>query len=54
MKASKKKSDKLTLRKETIANLMNYEMRGVKGGTNFSDPCVTGEVCSFPLKCKPE
>lgn len=56
MKVSKKLSNKLTLKKETIANLMNGEMNSIHGGSVSllpGKPCFTMVYCSWPENCDP-
>jgi hypothetical protein len=56
MKASKKLSNKLILKKETIANLKNGEMKGIYGGSVSiipGRPCFTMVYCSAPEDCYP-
>jgi natural product precursor len=57
MITSKKLNKKLTLKKETIVNLKNGEMKGIKGGTHFTvNPCpgtTIADRCSTPFNCSP-
>lgn len=51
MITSKKLEKKLTLKKETIADLKKNEMQAIHGGEE-TDAC-TFYRCSFPFNCKP-
>jgi natural product precursor len=50
MITSKKLNKKLTLKKETIADLKKNEMQRIYGGEETKNCTV---FCSFPFTCKP-
>ncbi len=53
---NKKLKKKLTLRKETVANLRSDELRALRGGIDTIDTCYISKICATnePLCTDPQ
>lgn len=47
----KQLSKKLSLNKETVANLSVEQMRDSKGGVRWTEGCITGVICDTVITC---